>query len=193
MKSHNLRDSGGALEPELLQGWFMNRVAAMLAERGKRMVGWDEILEGRPRKDAVVMSWRGYSGGIEAAREGHEVVMSPQTKACYLDHKHLDLPEEPGQLGTCTVRDSYAFEPVPEVLSEKEAARILGGQANIWTELMYFGRQVEYMAFPRLSALSEVFWSPKEGRNWDDFKRRLEVHGRRLDALDVNRYRGPLE
>ncbi len=193
MKSRNLRDEGGALEPELLQGYFMNRVAELLSERGKRMIGWDEILEGRPRKDAIVMSWRGYSGGIEAAREGHEVVMSPQTKACYLDHKHLDLPEEPGQLGTCSVRDSYSFEPQPEELSGEEAARIVGAQANIWTELMYFGRQVEYMAYPRLSALSEVFWSPKEGRDWEGFVSRLATHGRRLDLLDVNRYRGPLE
>ena len=193
MKSHNLRDEGGALEPEYLQGWFMNRVAALLAERGKRMIGWDEILEGRPRKDAIVISWRGYSGGVEAARLGHEVVMSPQTKACYLDHKHLDLSEEPGQLGVCTVRDSYSFEPVPESLGPAEAALITGGQANIWTELMPFARHVEYMAFPRLSALSEAFWSPKENRNWDEFVQRLEIHGRRLDALDVNRYRGALE
>jgi len=193
MKAHNLRDSGGALEPELLQGWFMDRVAALLAERGKRMVGWDEMLEGRPRQDAIVMSWRGYEGGIEAARRGHDVVMSPQTRACYLDHKHLDIPEEPGQLGTCTVRDSYAFEPVPAALDPEQVDRILGGQANIWTELMYFGRQIEYMAFPRLSALAEVFWSPKESRNWNDFVRRLPALGRMLDALDVNRYRGALE
>ena len=171
----------------------MNRVEALLAERGKRMIGWDEILEGRPRKDAIVMSWRGYSGGVEAARLGHEVVMSPQTRACYLDHKHLDQSEEPGQLGVCTVRDSYSFEPVPDSLSTGEAGRILGGQANIWTELMPFARHVEYMAFPRLSALSEAFWSPKERRNWEDFERRLATHGRRLDALDVNRYRGALE
>ncbi len=191
MKREALRDEGGALEPELLQGWFMNRVAALLAARGKRMVGWDEILEGRVRKYAeVVMSWRGVKGGIEAAKEGHEVVMSPQTKACYLDHKQLDIPEEPGQLGVCTLRDSYAFDPVPPGLSAEEAARILGGQANIWTELMYFGRQVEYMAFPRLSALSEVFWSPKEQRGFDDFLGRMETHGRRLDRLGVNRYRG---
>lgn len=193
MKSHNLRDEGGALEPELLQGWFMNRVAGMLAERGKRMIGWDEILEGRPRKDSIVMSWRGYSGGIEAAGLGYEVIMSPQTKACYLDHKHLDLPEEPGQLGVCTVRDSYSFEPVPPGIVPGAERLVAGGQANIWTELMPFGRQVEYMAFPRLSALAEVLWSPKESRNWNDFSSRLAAHGHRLDALDVNRYRGPLE
>jgi len=192
MKRESLRDEGGALEPELLQGWFMNRVAELLAARGKRMVGWDEILEGRVRKDAVIMSWRGMDGGIEAAREGYAVVMSPQTKACYLDHKHLDLPEEPGQLGVCSVADSYAFDPVPEGLDAKAAALILGAQANIWTELMYFGRQVEYMAFPRLCALSEVFWSPKASRNPADFAARLEKHGQRLDRLGVQRYRGPL-
>lgn len=200
MRAHNLRGPGGELDPERLQSWFMGRVSALLAERGKRMVGWDEILEGGVAapggegvpKDAVAMSWRGYSGGAEGARAGLEVVMCPQTKACYLDHKHLDLPEEPGNLGVCTVRDSYAFEPVPPGLSPEEAALVKGGQANLWTEMAYFGRQAEYLLFPRLSALSEALWSPKEARCFEDFARRLPAHGRRLDVLGVNRYRGPL-
>jgi hexosaminidase len=193
MKAQGFRDEGGAWQPERLQGWFMDRVADLIVSRGKRMIGWDEILKGEPRRDAMIMSWRGFEGGIAAARAGYEVVMSPQTRACYLDHKHLDLPEEPGQLGTCTVRDSWEFDPIPPGLSAEEEARILGGQANIWTELMYFGRQIEYMAFPRLCALSEALWSPKDGRRFADFATRLEVHGRRLDTLDVNRYGGRLE
>jgi hexosaminidase len=189
--AEGLRGSGGSLDPELLQGWFMNRVADMLAARGKRMVGWDEILEGKVRKDAIIMSWRGAEGGVRAAREGYEAVMSPQTKACYLDHKHLDSPEEPGNLGVCTVEDSYRFEPAPGELSGAEAARILGAQANLWSEFMYFGKNVEYMAFPRLCALSEAFWSPKEKRDFASFEERMAVHGARLDLLGVGRYRGP--
>ena len=192
MKKEGIRD------PEHLQGWFMNRVSAILAARGKRMVGWDEVLDGGGRqgapiaKDAIIMSWRGEEGGITAAKLGYDAVMSPLTKACYLDHKHLDLPEEPGNIGVCTVEDSYRFDPVPSVLSEAEGRRILGGQANIWTEYMYFGRQVEYMAFPRLCALSEVFWSPREKRNFPSFEKRLEAHGSRLDLLGVNRFKGSL-
>lgn len=193
MRKQGLVNPEGDPDPEALQGWFMGRVGQLLTGRGKRMIGWDELLEGEVGKDAVIMSWRGTCGGREAALAGHDVIMCPQTKACYLDHKHLDLPEEPGQLGVCTVRDSYMFEPEPAGLPAQARARILGGQANLWTELMYFGRQVEYMAFPRLCALSEVFWSPKESRDFEDFALRLEnQHGRRLDILGVNRYRGPL-
>jgi hexosaminidase len=190
MKAHDLRDPGGALEPELLQGWFMNRVATLLAERGRRMVGWDEILGPSLRGDAIIMSWRGREGGREAARRGFEAVMSPQDRACYLDHKHLDLEEEPGNLGVCTVEDSYNFEPLPPDLTEAEGRRILGAQANLWTEYMYFGRQVEYMAFPRLCALSEAFWSPRAGRDFGSFERRFVAHGQALDLLGVNRFRG---
>jgi hexosaminidase len=192
MESEDLRGPGGALDAELLQGWFMNRVADMLAARGKRMVGWDEILEGRVRKEAIIMSWRGPEGGIAAAKAGYDTVMCPQTKACYLDHKHLDLPEEPGNLGVCTVEDSYRFDPVPLELSAEEGKRILGGQANLWSEFMYFGRQVEYMAYPRLCALAEVFWSPREKRDFASFEKRMATHGQRLDLLGVNRFRAAM-
>lgn len=194
MDAENLRDKAGAPDAELLQLWFMNRVADILAQKGKRMVGWDEILGEGLRQDAIVMSWRGKAHGGEAAKRGYDVVMSPNTAACYLDHKHRDLPGEPGQLGVCSVRDSWSFDPMPEGLDEAGSAHILGGQANIWTELMYFEPQVEYMAFPRLCALSEVFWTSPELRgDFAGFCERLEVHGRRLDTLGVNRYRGPLE
>jgi hexosaminidase len=192
MKALGLRDPGGAFDPELLQAWFMGQLAEKLAAKGRRMGGWDEVLEGGVRKDTLIFSWRGYPGGIAGAKAGYDVVMCPQTSACYLDHQHLDSAEEPGQLGVCTVRDSYAFEPVPDSLSPEEARHIVGGQANIWTELMYFSRQVEYMAFPRLCAISEVLWSPKEKRDFEDFSRRLPAHVRRLEALGVNCYRGAL-
>jgi hexosaminidase len=192
MKSLNLRDSGGALDPERLQAWFMGREADMLAARGRRMGGWDEVLDGGIRKDTLVFSWRGYEGGIRGAKAGYDVVMCPQDRACYLDHQHLPGIEEPGQLGVCTVRDSYSFEPIPPELSEGEAVHIIGGQANIWTELMYFSRQVEYMAYPRLSAIAEALWSPRSARDFEGFSKRLPAHGRRLESLGVNYYRGPL-
>lgn len=185
MNTLHLRNGRGEPDTEMLQAWFMEKMAEMLAARGKKMVGWDEVLEGEIGKGTLIMSWRGYDSGILGARRGYDIVMCPQTKACYLDHKQADSPEEPGHLGLCTLEDSYAFEPVPSVLSNEEASHILGGQGNIWSELLYFGRQVEYMAFPRLCALSEVLWSPKEKRNYGNFLSRMKAHGQRLDALGV--------
>jgi len=186
-----MRRADGEYEPERLQAWFMERLAEMLARRGKRMIGWDEVVEGGIGKDTVVMCWRSSEQGKRAAKLGYDVVMCPQ-EACYLDHKHLDVPEEPGQLGVCTVKDSYMFEPIPEGLSAAERQHILGGQANLWSELLYFGRQAEYMLFPRLCALSEVFWSPGHKRDFEDFCARLGTHERRLGALDVRYYQGKL-
>jgi hexosaminidase len=187
-----------------LVGW--DEILGNEAARGGFIAGADGAPDGRAFRDsvtggpgsatlpadAIVQSWRGYSGGLDAAQRGHDVVMSPQTRACYLDHKHLDLPTEPGQLGFCTVRDSYEFEAVPPGLDAQEERHILGGQANLWAELMYFGRQVEYMAFPRLCALSEALWTPRKLRDFDAFAKRLPAHLARLDLLDVNYYRGPL-
>jgi hexosaminidase len=192
MSSLGMRAAGGGYEPESLQAWFMGELARMLSRRGKRMIGWDEVVEGGVPKDTLVMSWRGRENGRRAAELGYDVVMCPQKRACYLDHKHLDSPEEPGQLGICTVRDSYLFEPLPKGLGVGAASHILGGQANLWSELLYFGRQAEYMLFPRLCALSEVFWSPRRKRDFEDFSARLPTHKLRLDALDLLYYKGRL-
>jgi len=193
MKEENLRDQGGAFDPERLQAFFMDRVAKSLAGLGRRMVGWDEVVDGACSKDVLVMAWRSQEHGYEAAAKGYDVVMCPQTKACYLDHKHLDQFEEPGQLGVCTVKDSYTFDPAPRTLPESSRAHIKGGQANLWGELMYFGRQAEYMLYPRLCAISEALWTPAANKDFVGFSKRLETHGRRLDTLGVNRYRGLLE
>jgi hexosaminidase len=182
----------GLKNAEELQSWFVRKAGTILAARGKTMIGWDEILEGGLAEGAVVMSWRGTEGGLAASRAGHDVVMCPNTKACYFDHKPLDSPEEPGQLGVCTVFDAYSYDPVSEGMDETQASHVLGGQGNLWSEMLYFSRQVEYMAFPRLSALAEGLWTPKANRDFDDFSRRLGVHGRRLEKLDVNYYRGAL-
>lgn len=192
MRQEGLRDDSGALDPERLQAWFMDRIAKGLASRGRHMVAWDEVVDGGCRKDAIVMAWRGYEKGFHAASLGYKVVMCPQTKACYLDHKQLDLEEEPGHLGVCTTKDSYGFDPAPECLPLATRVNIMGGQANLWSELLYFGRQAEFMLFPRLCAISEALWTPVELKDFDSFAKRLELHGSRLDALGVQRYRGPL-
>jgi hexosaminidase len=168
-----------------LQSWFVRRIGRHLARRGKTLIGWDEILEGGLAPGAVVMSWRGTEGGIAAARQGHDVVMSP-IQACYFDYRQTERPGEPGAtyaepLALPTV---YAYEPIPSELREAEARRILGVQGNLWTEWMPTPERVEYMAFPRLCALSEVAWS-SPARDFQDFERRLAQHRRVLDRWEV--------
>jgi hexosaminidase len=160
-----------------------------LEKKGKRLVGWDEILEGGLAKGATVMSWRGTTGGIEAARLGHDVIMSPTT-ACYLDYKQAASEDEPGApfARPLSLETVYGYEPVPGELSPSEATHVLGVQGNIWTERMPSEAHVEYMAFPRLCALSEVAWSAPE-RDFADFERRLVSHNALLDAWNVG-YRG---
>lgn len=181
----------GLQDAAALRGWFTRKAVAMLTDRGKRAIGWDEVIESTVPQDVVVMAWRSAERGLEAARAGHDVVMCPSTKACYLDHKHLDSAEEPGHIGVSTVRDSYCFEPLNGFDTET-APRVLGLQGNIWTEIMYFGRHVEYMAFPRLSALAETGWTPADMKSFLGFSERLRYWGQALDRLDVARYRGPL-
>jgi hexosaminidase len=155
------------------------------------MVGWDEILEGGLAPNAVVMSWRGVQGGIEAARSGHDVIMTP-TSHTYFDYYQVrGGTGEPLAIGGFLPLDSvYNYEPVPAELEPEFRKHILGAQAQLWTEYMADGKHVEYMAFPRLSALSEVVWSPRELRDLPGFRSRLSRHLQRLDALNVN-YRRP--
>ena len=179
----------GLRDEDELQSWFVRRMDSWLSERGRRLVGWDEILEGGLAPGATVMSWRGEAGGIAAAKAGHDVVMAPE-EPTYLDHYQSADPAEPlAHRGVNTLADVYAYEPVPNELSADEAAHVLGAQGQLWTEFMPDQRHVEYMAWPRLCALSEVLWSPREARDWADFERRFATHRERLDALDVN-YRG---
>ncbi|MBN1243539.1 MAG: beta-N-acetylhexosaminidase [Spirochaetales bacterium] len=179
------------VEPSQLQGWFTREVARLVLERGKVPAFWDEALDAGIPAGSLAFAWQGPGRGHEAARRGIDAVMCPMTAACYLDHKHLDNPEEPGQHGVCTVADSYSFEPA-EGLSAEDARRVLGVQANLWTEIAYFGRQAEYQTFPRLSAVAEVGWTAINRRDFASFGRRLGPWGAMLDRLGVNRYRGPL-
>ena len=179
----------GLQNEDELQSWFIRHFDSWLAKRGRRLVGWDEILEGGLAPGATVMSWRGEEGGVAAAKAGHDVVMAPQ-KPTYLDHSQTDLvTEPPGIGGHNSLEDVYGYRPVPNELSEDEARHVLGAQGQLWTEYMPDPKRVEYMAWPRLVALAEVLWSPPATRNWADFQKRLPTHLERLAILDVN-YRG---
>jgi hexosaminidase len=176
-----------------LQAWFIQHFDTWLAARGRRLIGWDEILEGGLAKGAAVSSWRGYAGGIAAARAGHDVVMCPEQQV-YLDHRQHAGEDEPVPIGFVrTLEDVYRFEPVPAELTPSEAEHVIGTQANVWTEVMENQQRVDYQTFPRLAAFAEVSWSalpaPDE-RDFDAFERRMAVHYRRLDALGVA-YRPP--
>ncbi len=169
-----------------LQSYFIRRMDTFLAAKGRRLIGWDEILEGGLAPGATVMSWRGVKGGITAAKSGHDVVMAPTTHT-YLDYYQSQDPGElPSIGGFLPLETVYQFEPVPEDLTAEEGKRVLGAQAQLWTEYLPTPGHVEYMAFPRLTALSEVTWSPKERKNYADYLTRLNIHEQRLQHLKVN-------
>jgi hexosaminidase len=177
----------GLHDEEQLQSWFIRRMDSFLAQHGRRLVGWDEVLEGGLAPGATVMSWRGEEGGIAAARAGHDVVMAPQ-KRVYFDHyQSEDKTNEPLAIGGFNpIEHVYAYEPVPEAMSETDAKHVLGAQGQLWTEYMPDPSHVEYMAFPRACALAEVLWSAKQSRSFDSFRARLEIHLERLQAAGVN-------
>ncbi len=166
---------------EELQSYFIKRVEKILQSKGKKLIGWDEILEGGLAPDATVMSWRGMKGGIQAAKMNHRVVMSPWDFT-YLDLYQGEPSAEPPTYGMCLLSASYNYDPVPESVDEKF---ILGGQGNLWTERVPNFRHAEYMTWPRGLALAEVYWSPKADRNWDDFVVRMEAQFPRLDAAGI--------
>ncbi|WP_430812261.1 MULTISPECIES: family 20 glycosylhydrolase [unclassified Carboxylicivirga] len=176
----------GCKDAYALQSYFVNRVEKFLNGHGRDIIGWDEILEGGLAPNATVMSWRGIEGGIEAARQKHKVIMTPNTY-CYLDHYQNDSDEEPLAIGGfLPLSKVYSYNPIPPDLTESEAKFIIGVQGNLWTEYMPSGDHVEYMAYPRACALAEVGWLQKSQRNFDDFARRLNTHCKRLDILGVN-------
>jgi hexosaminidase len=173
-----------------VQSYFVRRIEKFINSKGKKIIGWDEILEGGLAPNATVMSWRGMKGGIEAAKSKHDVIMTP-TDYVYLDYGQGDPAYEPLNIGSYVPLEKvYSFDPVPKELTADEAKYIIGGQANIWTEYMQTPSQVEYMAFPRMIALSEVLWSKPEDKNYADFQRRLVSNLPRLAAQNVN-YRMP--
>ena len=164
-----------------VQSYFVKRVEKIISSKGKKLIGWDEILEGGLAPNAAVMSWRGMKGGIEAAKQGHEVVMSP-TDFAYIDYMQGDASIEPPVYATLRLKKAYQFEPIPEGVNPD---LIKGGQANLWTEQVYNTRHLQYMTWPRGMAIAEALWSPKEKRNWDDFSKRVEIHFKRFDMAGV--------
>ena len=181
----------GLKDEHELQSWFIRQMDGFLTQRGRRLIGWDEILEGGLADNATVMSWRGMAGGIAAAKAGHDVVMAPGTHTYFDHYQSQDRAREPLAIGGFTnLEKVYSFEPVPPELSPAEGKHVLGAQGQLWTEYIPTPKHLEYMAYPRLVALSEVVWSPAARRSWPDFQQRLPRHLARLDALDVN-YRRP--
>jgi len=179
IKDNNLKD-----EHEL-QSYFIQRMEKYINGKGKILIGWDEILEGGLAPNAIVMSWQGEAGGIEAARQNHKVIMTP------LDNVYLNLSQAENEDslvfgGYLPVEKVYNYEPVPKALDSEKAAYVLGAQGNVWTEYMNNTAIVEYMLFPRLSALSEVLWSPKEKRNWSEFEKKLELQFKRYNLWKAN-------
>jgi hexosaminidase len=169
-----------------LQSYFTKRIERFLESNHRRLIGWDEILDGGLPPEAAVMSWRGTEGGITAARQFHDVIMSPGSH-CYFDHYQADPATEPVAFGGLTTLEKvYSFEPVPAELNATEANHILGAQCNLWTEQITTPEHLQYMAYPRAQALAEVNWTAKKNRNWDDFTRRMKNQYPRLDLMKVN-------
>lgn len=182
MRTEHLKD-----EKEL-QSYFVKRIERFLTDRGRKLIGWDEILEGGLAPGATVMSWRGERGGIEAVRSGHDVIMTPGTY-CYFDSYQAEPASQPYAIGGfLPYLKVYSYHPVPEGLSAGEARHILGAQANLWTEYISSPEHVEYMVYPRALALAEAVWSPEEKKEKEDFKRRVQSHLRLLLQKGVNAF-----
>jgi hexosaminidase len=175
MKKENLKDLNE------VQSYFVKRVEKIINSKGKKLIGWDEILEGGLAPNAAVMSWRGMKGGVEAVKQGHEVVMSP-TDFAYLDYMQGDAALEPPVYATLRLKKAYEFEPVPEGANP---ALIKGGQANLWSEQIYNMRHLQYMMWPRGIAIAEALWTPREKKNWNNFAKRVETEFERLDIAEI--------
>ncbi len=179
IKEKGLKDEHG------LQSYFIGTIEKYLNSKGRQIIGWDEILEGGVAPNATVMSWRGEKGGIEAAKQKHHVIMTPTTYV-YFDYSQTKKEDSLTIGGYLPLETVYKYEPLPAELSAEEQQYILGVQANLWSEYIPTPAKAEYMAFPRMDALCEVQWSPKENKNWDDFKNRVQQQFKRYDFLGVH-------
>jgi hexosaminidase len=179
IKDNNLKD-----EHEL-QSYFIQRMEKYINSKGKTLIGWDEILEGGLAPNAVVMSWRGEKGGIDAAKENHQVIMTPTTYV-YFDYSQSQNEDSVVIGGFLPVDKVYGYDPIPDALTQDQGKYIIGTQANLWTEYVTNPRKIEYMIFPRMTALSEVLWTPKEKKNWEDFQKRLQTQFKRYDLWKTN-------
>lgn len=170
-----------------LQSYFIHRIEKFLNKHGRQIIGWDEILQGGLAPNATVMSWRGSKGGVEAAKQGHDVIMTPNTHLYFDYYQTKDTENEPLSWGSfIPVEKVYSLNPTPKELNEKEAKHILGAQGNVWTEYIKTPEHVEYNTLPRMTALAEVNWTQQGQRDWEDFNFRLQQLRRRYDALSYN-------
>jgi hexosaminidase len=189
-KCQSRKTAEGLKDEKELQSYFIRRIEKFVVEKNRKIIGWDEILEGGLAPEATVMSWRGFEGGIAAARQGHDAFMTP-TSHCYFDYYQADPEFEPVAIGGfTTLRKVYSYEPTPAELTEKEAKHILGTQGNLWTEFIQTTEQVEYMVLPRMIALAEVAWTQPGQKDWHDFRARLEEQFIRLQKMQTNFSRG---
>ena len=176
----------GLKNPHELQSYFIRHFDKFLAAHGRRLIGWDEILEGGLAPGAAVMSWRGEKGGIKAAKMNHDVVMSPDSN-CYLDYYESKAKGEPESIGgLLPLKKVYSYNPTPATLNQNEAEHILGVQGNLWAEYIWNAKQLEYKAFPRGCAIAEVGWTDPDKKNYSNFIRRLKTHLARFDAMKIN-------
>ncbi len=178
----------GLKDEHELQSYFIQRMEKYINKKGRTLIGWDEILEGGLAPNAIVMSWRGEAGGIAAAKENHQVIMTPGSHV-YLDHSQTKNDKEVTIGGFTDLEKIYDYEPIPKELNDQQAKYVLGAQGNVWTEYMENPAKVEYMIFPRLSALSEVLWSPKEIKNWAAFQIKIETMKKRYDIWGANYFK----
>ncbi|TFH39471.1 MAG: beta-N-acetylglucosaminidase [Bacteroidia bacterium] len=180
----------GLADEHELQSYFIKRIEKYLSSRGRRLIGWDEILEGGLAPEATVMSWRGIDGGIAAARQGHDVIMTPNGQM-YLDHYQCEPEGEPLAIGGYTpLEEVYGFEPLPAELSADEQKYILGVQGNLWSEYLKTPEYMEYMAYPRFFAVGEIGWTRADQKDFDDFVRRLKLQWPRYDIIGINYFKG---
>jgi hexosaminidase len=174
----------GIKDEHALQSYFIQRIGKFIDSKGRKLIGWDEILEGGLAPNATVMSWRGIDGAIAAAKAGHDTVLSPAPDL-YFDHWQSPGDTSPGRSNTLSLKDVYLFNPLPEAIQPDQRKHVLGLQANLWAEMMRSEARVTYMAYPRIAALAEVAWSPPERINWEDFEKRLEPQLRRYATLGI--------
>ena len=179
-------EDNGLKDEDQLQSYFIGRIEKYLNSKGKQIIGWDEILEGGLAPNAAVMSWRGVKGGIAAAKQKHNVIMSPSSH-CYFDYYQASNKIEPPAIGGyLPLKRTYSYEPIPAELTEAEAKYILGVQGNVWTEYMPTFKKMTYMAYPRGCAIAEIGWTDPSQKNYDGFVERLAGHLKRFDACGAN-------
>ncbi|MFD0940668.1 beta-N-acetylhexosaminidase [Pedobacter boryungensis] len=179
MKDHNLKDESA------LQSYFIHRIEKFVNTKGKTIIGWDEILDGGLAPNAIVMSWRGEKGGVAAAKEKHKVIMTPENMM-YFNHKQFLQDDSLAAAKYSPLENVYKYDPVPAELTTEEAKYVWGGQGNLWSEYIANPAKAEYQLFPRLDALSEILWSPKESKNYPDFLNRLKIQLKRYDLMNIN-------